>query len=94
MGCHYDAEKEKTVQEIKNLGYYPTKAEAEKALADYNSSPYDLSNKVVTFEDLYKEWSVKYFESISKSAERTVVAAHREKEIGRSQYKAEDEINV
>lgn len=77
VGCHYDAEKEKTVQEIKNLGYYPTKAEAEKALADYNSSPYDLSNKVVTFEDLYKEWSVKYFESISKSAERTVVAAHR-----------------
>lgn len=77
VGCHYDDEKGKIVQEIKNLGYYPTRAEAEAALVAYNASPYDLSNKVITFEDLYQEWSTKYFRTISESAARTVVAAYR-----------------
>ena len=77
IGYELDALTGKQIQKTKSLGYYQTKAEAEKALADYNTSPYDLSDKVITFEDLYNEWSNKYFRTISPSAERTVVAAYR-----------------
>lgn len=48
VGCYYDEETGKMKQELKTLGYFKTKAEAEKALVEYNESPYDLSLKVIT----------------------------------------------
>lgn len=46
VGSEFDAEKEKFRYISKSLGVYKTKAEAEAVLAEYNSSPYDLTNKI------------------------------------------------
>ena len=58
-----------------SLGTYDTKAEAEKALAAYNDSPYDLEKKVATVGELYNSWSAYYFERVSNSSVRTTVSA-------------------
>ena len=44
-------------------------------LAEYNSSPYDLTTKITTVGELYDYWSVKYFEKIAPSAIRSVESA-------------------
>lgn len=47
-------------------------------MVSYHASPYDLSEKVFTFEDLYQEWSKRYFKTLkNRSSERTVEAAYR-----------------
>lgn len=40
----------------KYLGYYKTRQEAMKALADYNENPFDLATRDITFADLYEKW--------------------------------------
>lgn len=40
----------------KYLGYYKTRQEAMKALADYNQNPFDLAAHEVTFAELYEKW--------------------------------------
>ena len=48
-------------QEKKYLGYFKTRQEAMKALADYNENPFDLAAREITFADLYERWcKVKY----------------------------------
>jgi len=48
-------------QEKKYLGYFKTRQEAMKALADYNENPFDLASRKITFADLYERWcKVKY----------------------------------
>ena len=74
-GVVYDEEKSKFKYTSKSLGVYNTKAEAEKVLAEYNESPYDLTNKVKTVKDLYDEWSIQYFSNIAPSAVRSVKSA-------------------
>lgn len=37
------------------LGYYKTRKEAIDALAQYNSSPYDLSQGKITFGEIYQK---------------------------------------
>lgn len=49
------------------IGYYETRKEALSALTEYNKNPYDLTNKTITFEEVYLKWSDKKFEEISKS---------------------------
>lgn len=41
------------------IGYYRTRSEANKALAEYNSNPYNLNSINMTFEELYKEWCLR-----------------------------------
>lgn len=78
VGYEYDEQKGKMVQKVKSLGSFKTRQEAETALVLYHASPYDLSAKVITFEDLYQEWSQRYFGTLkNKSSERIIVAAHR-----------------
>lgn len=36
------------------IGYYPTRKEANIALAEYNRTPYDLSARAITFKDVYE----------------------------------------
>ena len=43
-------------QKKKYLGYYKTRQEAMKALADYNENPFDLATREVTFAELYEKW--------------------------------------
>lgn len=77
VGCYYDEEAGKMKQELKTLGYFKTKAGAEKALVEYNESLYDLSLKVITFNDLYEKWSESYFSKLkSDSSVRTITSAY------------------
>lgn len=75
VGSKFDAEKERVIYTSKSLGVFKTKAEAESVLAEYNSSPYDLTTKITTVGELYDYWSVKYFEKIAPSAIRSVESA-------------------
>ena len=75
VGSEFDAEKEKFRYISKSLGVYKTKAEAEAVLAEYNSSPYDLTNKITTVGELYDYWSETYFEKVAPSAKRSVESA-------------------
>ena len=59
---------------LKPEGYFATYNEAYAALVKYNQNPYDL-DKEITMEQLYEEWSKKYFEKIQKSTERGIVWA-------------------
>lgn len=43
-------------QKKKYLGYYKTRQEAMKALADYNENPFDLATREITFAELYSKW--------------------------------------
>jgi len=77
VGYQFDEETGKTKQELKTIGYFRTRAEAEKALVEYNTSPYDLSAKVITFKDLYEKWSDGYFEKLKgNSSIRTITSAY------------------
>lgn len=58
-------------QKYTTVGYYPTRAEALQALADYNANPYDLSTNTITFEEVYEKWSEEHFPTIVPSARRT-----------------------
>lgn len=49
------------------IGFYPTRADALTALADYNKDPYDLQLSTITFADLYDKWSAEHFQKISQS---------------------------
>lgn len=51
----FDSDLMRTRQIQKTLGYYSTRAEALKALMDYNMNPFDLEILNITFEDCYKE---------------------------------------
>lgn len=73
VGSKFDAEKERVIYTSKSLGVFKTKAEA--VLAEYNSSPYDLTTKITTVGEPYDYWSVKYFEKIAPSAIRSVESA-------------------
>ena len=57
-----DAGAGRRVQRYATLGYFETRSEAMRALADYNRSPYDLDAKNVTFKAAFDQWSPGYFE--------------------------------
>ena len=60
-------------QMLKNIGYFESRKEADKALADYLSCPYDLTASQMTFKELYELWFGEYWEKLSGvSSERTI----------------------
>jgi len=50
-------------QIFQDLGYYATRAEAIKALADYNDNPFDVSYTKITFGQCYEEAKKDFTES-------------------------------
>ncbi|MGL5270736.1 MAG: tyrosine-type recombinase/integrase [Selenomonadaceae bacterium] len=40
----------------KYIGYYPSRPDAIKALADYNENPYDIESHDITFAKLFDKW--------------------------------------
>lgn len=73
----YIDKKGKPQVRYKSIGSFPTKGLEDEALAEYNRTPYDLSSKISTFQDLYKAWSAEYFETLSSdSSIRTVTSAY------------------
>ncbi len=60
---------------LKPEAYFSTYNEAYLALSEYNKNPYDLDS-AITVEELYAQWSEKYFETLnSDSSKRTITAA-------------------
>ncbi|MBQ8803435.1 MAG: site-specific integrase [Tyzzerella sp.] len=59
------------------LGYYATRKDAMKALAEYNTNPYDLKQKGITFEEVYKMWSDKKYKKISEQSAVSYRAAFK-----------------
>lgn len=55
VSWEFDPDLMRKQQIQKTLGYYSTRAEALKALMDYNMNPFDLDILNITFEDCYKE---------------------------------------
>ncbi len=67
----------KTQAVYKMIGSFPTREEAEGALLDYSRTPYDISNTVKTFDDLYRVWSEYYFSTLKgNSSIRTIICAY------------------
>lgn len=62
-------------QQYITIGYYPTKAEALNALANYNANPYDIATNTITFAEVYAKWSEAHFNTIVPSAQRTWASA-------------------
>ena len=54
-------------QVFNTVGYYPTRADAMIALAEYNRNPFDLHLEQMTLEELYDKWSEEHFEKVSQS---------------------------
>ena len=52
----------------KIIGYYATRPEAIKALADYNDSPYAIDKMKITFAELYVKAIEPKFEKVSRSS--------------------------
>jgi len=76
LGFEYDEASGKTKQVMVNLGYFKTKVEAEKAVHDYLECPYDVTNKDITFSEVFEMWLEDYSKKISPSGLRTVTAAY------------------
>ncbi len=63
-------------QILKNIGYFESRKEADKALVDYLSCPYDLTATQMTFKELYEVWFGEYREKLNGvSSERTIKSA-------------------
>lgn len=65
----------KAKQKFITIGYYATRRDALDALMEYNRNPYDIEANSITFEEVYKKWSEKHFQTIVPSACRTWVSA-------------------
>ena len=63
VGWELNQETGRCKQNLKTIGYYPTRAEAEAALVAYQECPYDLDAKDITFKELYERWSEGYFKN-------------------------------
>ena len=55
----------------KYVGYYRTKTEAVKALAEYNTNPYDLTAHKITFSEVWEHWKKGEYESAPESSQKS-----------------------
>lgn len=67
-GWTFNEEKQKSYPIYQFVGYYTTRKEALEALTEYNSDPYNLEAKTLTFEQLYAAWSEEYFKTATASS--------------------------
>jgi integrase len=54
-------------QLVKTIGYFKTRKDANMALAEYNSSPYDIDAKKLTFTEVYEQWSERRYPDLSEN---------------------------
>lgn len=74
IGWHY--EKGKKIRDYIIIGYAKTREEGFQMLAEYNSVPLSGSCLDMTLDDVYKAWSKRRYESISKSSANSYSAAY------------------
>ena len=59
------------------IGYYPTRAEAMIALANYNADPYDVDLVKTTMKELYELWSAEAYPDMKRSLKNCYSAAFK-----------------
>ena len=70
--------KTKKAKQIRHvLGYYETRKDALQALSEYNTNPFDLKNKDITFSEVYELWSKKHFKKISDNTIESYTSAYK-----------------
>lgn len=62
----WDIKDGKLIRSYVYVGYYPNKAQALQALAEYNANPFEIRPDL-TFAEVYDKWSERKFEEISRS---------------------------
>lgn len=76
IGYTYDEATRTTKQQYRTIGYFPTYADANKALMAYHDNPL-LLDPSITFEEVYKRWSAEKYEGASDSLIKSYTAAFR-----------------
>lgn len=78
VGWERDAENPDSMgkQKFKVLGYYKTRPDAVRALAEYNNEPYDLDANKITFEELFERWKENEYPVLSYDAKKTYNSAY------------------
>ena len=66
-GWTIDTKTQKSKQKYKFVGFYETRKEALKALADYNANPYNIDTATITFQEVYERWNAEHFPTVSDS---------------------------
>ena len=70
---------EKLKRKYHIIGYYPTRAKALQALADFNDNPYDIELSKVTFAEIYQRWYNDEFNDESNaSTKRNYESAYKQ----------------
>lgn len=64
-------------QLYQTIGYYASRPEAIRALADFNLNPYDIDVAKVNFSEVFEKWSTRKFDKISKSNVNGYNAAYK-----------------
>lgn len=60
-----------------NIGYYPSRKDAMKALSAYNNNPNIFEASTITFAEVYELWSARKYSTISESGKRVYMAAYK-----------------
>lgn len=68
---------EKLKQIYKPIGYYKTRPEAMRALAEYHKDPNHIEISSITFAEIYDKWSTEKFCKTSKSSVGGYTAAYK-----------------
>lgn len=71
----YDEKKQDFVQPRIVLGYFSTRAEANKALVEFNDNPFQLQDNNITFLQIYEKYKKMNYDSLSKSSRQSREAA-------------------
>lgn len=66
-GWTIDTKTMKSKQKYKFVGFYETRKDALKALADYNANPYNIDAANITFQEVYERWSDEHYPTVSDS---------------------------
>lgn len=78
IGWELNEKTGRTKQITKDLGSsYKTKGEASRALAEWIKNPYDLTNKDITFSQLYEKWYEDFMTEEHKSHEYRIKSAYK-----------------
>lgn len=64
-------------QILKYVSYHTKKADAVKALLEFNTNPYDIDAARITFAEVYEHWSKTEFETLSDSMVNAYRSAYK-----------------
>lgn len=63
-------------QKYKYLGFFEKRTQAMECLMEYNKNPYDVDQRKLTFNEIYKEWSKVHFEKVSSNTIKSYKTAY------------------